>query len=139
MGDLDYRQAPFLAIHTPTEIAKMYGDGSLMASGLIVDGLHAFPGDLWKACDAAMGIVPESDQFTPEQVDWVRRAKQFAERYFTGNIRRMTYCLKEVNNWKLWCDLRRETVTVDYSQLIEDEDTTTIEETLACAGGACQF
>jgi ribonucleoside-triphosphate reductase len=138
-GDLDYRQAPFLAIHTPTEIARTYGDGSLMASGLIVDGLHAFPDDLWKACDAAMGTIPESEQFTPEQIDWIRRAKQFAERYFGGDIRRMTYCLKEVNNWKLWCDLRRETVAVDYTQMVEDEDTTTIEETAACAGGLCEF
>lgn len=138
-GDLDYRQAPFTAIHTPTEIAKIYGDGSLMASGLIVDGLYVFNNDLWDACDAVLGLMSDGEVFSENQQDWLRRATQFAQRYFAGDLRRMTYCLKEVNNWKLWCDIRRENVLVDYSQLVEEEDNTTIQETIACAGGVCEF
>jgi ribonucleoside-diphosphate reductase alpha chain len=55
-GDKDYPQAPFTTVHTSTELSKMYGDASHFASGLIVDGLHAFDDNLWKACDTALGI-----------------------------------------------------------------------------------
>jgi ribonucleoside-diphosphate reductase alpha chain len=166
-GDKDFPQAPFTSIHTPMEIAKMYGDGSLMASGLIVDGLHAFA-DLWVACDAALGrgeplVEPKEpigepqtedgfptvsiSEFTAWQkakeshekkVDWVRRAHQFARRYFGGDTRLMTYCLKDVNNWKYWCDLNREYKPVDYVTMIEKEDNTKQTQEWACSGGACE-
>jgi ribonucleoside-diphosphate reductase alpha chain len=159
-GDKDYPQAPFTAIYTPRELVTMYGDGSVMASGLIVDGLHAFDNNLWKACDAALGNgEPLAPPQEPEgstivrledarrydelkakydkKVDWVRRAKQFASRYFENDIKKMTYCLKDVNNWKHWCDLKREYQDVDYSQMVEEHDNTKLEQTIACAGGAC--
>jgi ribonucleoside-diphosphate reductase alpha chain len=160
-GDLDYPQAPFVAIHTPAEIVKMYGDGSLMASGLIVDGLARFDDNLWLACDYVTGvntldcdsIATTSDENVDfetiedrrayleclAKADWVRRARQFADRYFEGDRKQMTYCLKEVHNWKYWCDLQREYVDVDYKELIEEEDNTKLQETLACAGGFCEL
>lgn len=147
-GDKDYPQAPFTAIYTPQEITKMYGDGSLMASGLIVDGLHAFNNNLWAACDAALGrgtplTKPEdtSDETSMKiwesKVDWVRRAEQFANRYFEGDIKEMTYCLKDVANWKYWCDLRREYSEVDYTEMIEEQDNTKQAQEWACSGGKC--
>ena len=134
----------------------MYGDGSLLASGLIVDGLKAFDDNLWEACDAALGfgkplvepVLPQELHFGQhvefhtalnkhhEKVDWVRRAKQFAERYFE-NCRQMTYCLKDVNNWHTWCSLTREFKEVDYTAMYEREDNTKPMETIACAGGCC--
>jgi ribonucleoside-triphosphate reductase len=143
-GDLDYPQAPFTAIHTPSELVKMYGDGSMMASGLIVDGLHAFD-TLWLACDYALGVLevsraePEEELVYGLRLDWVRRARQFADRYFEGDVKKMTYCLKEVNNWHLWCNLNREYKDVDYTELIEEEDNTKIQESVACAGGMCEL
>lgn len=147
-GDKDYPQAPFTAIYTPQEITKMYGDGSLMASGLIVDGLHAFDNNLWAACDVALGRgaplnKPEdiSDEIVmrtwEKKVDWVRRAQQFANRYFEGDIKEMTYCLKDVANWKYWCDLRREYKEVDYTEMIEEQDNTKQAQEWACSGGKC--
>lgn len=159
-GDKDYPQAPFTAIYTPRELVMMYGDGSVMASGLIVDGLHAFNGNLWKACDASLGLgepvtvpaEPESSSIVRLEdvrrhkelreeydlkMDWIRRAKQFASRYFDSDVKKMTYCLKDVNNWKNWCDLKREYQDVDYSLMVEEDDRTKLEETIACAGGAC--
>lgn len=147
-GDKDYPQAPFTAIYTPQEITKMYGDGSLMASGLIVDALHAFNNNLWAACDAALGRgtplnKPEvtSDETLMKiwelKVDWVRRAEQFANRYFEGDIKEMTYCLKDVANWKYWCDLRREYSEVDYTEMIEEYDNTKQAQEWACSGGKC--
>jgi ribonucleoside-diphosphate reductase alpha chain len=134
-GDLDYCQAPFCAVSTPAEILHKYGEGSLFASGLIVDGVHAY-NDLWKACDAILG------RFKPQgflQEDWIRRAKQFTERYCDINIQKMIYMLKEVNNWKHWCDLHRVWKDVNYAEMREESDNTNLIAEVACAGGQCSL
>lgn len=153
-GDKDYPQAPMCAVFTPREIVAIYGDGSIMASGLVVDGLKAFEGNLWEACEAVMGLgkpieAPgptlyvedrlESENLYLLKIDWIRRAKQFAERYFNNDIRQMTYCLKDVNNWKTWLDLQREYKEVDYSQMLEETDQTSATREWACAGGTCSI
>lgn len=155
MGDLDYAQAPNLAVKLPSQIVREYGDGTLMASGLIVDGLRVFD-DLWDACEyltiegkaleepvyskevfrSKRAFEREHDLYE-EQKDWIRRVKQFSNRYLNGDIRKTTYLMKEVHNWKLWCDIKREWKDVDYTLMIEDEDNTKLSEEVACAGGAC--
>ena len=143
-GDLDYPQAPMVNIHTPREILSRYGDGALMASGLIVDGLAAFGDNLWAACDAALGLngklmAGETEEHQLHKKNWVKRVNQFATRYCDGDIRKCTYLLKEVNNWKNWLDLRRSYADVDYTELVEAEDNTKPLENVACSGGACEL
>ena len=154
-GDLDYPQAPFCEVLGADEIVHKYGVGAIMSSGLIVDGLHAFDDNLWDACDAALGrghdldsllntAMPQAVQQAVKEVirsrkDWVRRAHKFARNYFGGDVLKMTRCLKRVHNCKLWEDLSREYVKVDYRELIEEQDNTTLEETIACGGGACEI
>jgi len=75
-----------------------------------------------------------------KKIDWVRRAKQFAIRYFNDDLREMTYCLKDIYNWKVWCDLSREYVEVDWSQCFETEQgAMDIEAGSACSGGKCEL
>ncbi len=72
--------------------------------------------------------------------EWIRRAKTFAEKYFAGDLRRMTYCLKDVNNWKTWCDLNREYKEIDWSTVEEPDPYYESIDTMgaaACAGGKC--
>ncbi len=155
-GDLDYPQAPFCAVWTFDEITKEYGVGSLFASGLIVDGLRAFQDDLWAACACVLGTGQTLDlpayqvgkdlgQLHAEicrlqlKQDWCRRAHKFAENYFGGDLRKMTYCLKLVSHAKLWEDLQRDAVPVDYTLMHEDDDQTKPSETIACAGGRCEI
>lgn len=157
-GDKDYRQAPFTTVLTPTEIVREYGDGAVLASGVVVDGIHAF-GDLYSACDAVFGvgkIEPLSNEeaavlkstkavITDLEIlkrDWLRRAKQFAVRYFGGDLRKMTYCLKDCANWKYWLDLKREYKEIDWSAVIEEREHIVSIDTLgaqACAGGSCDI
>ncbi len=164
-GDLDYPQAPMCEVHNAAEIASIYGEGSMFASGLIVDGLRAFANNLWVACDAVNGlgepiIEPEKpsgdcaewnlESYKNEEretedylsweakVDWIRRAKQFAERYFGGDIKKMSHCLKEVHNWKLWQDLQREHKPVDFTTMIEETDETQLQQEWACGAGGCE-
>lgn len=166
-GDLDYAQAPFATVLTPSELVREYGDASVFASGLIVDGLHAFEDNLWRACDTVLGYgenlsvepslpviedencVEQFDSYISavreldkhnRKVDWVRRVNQFAARYFEDDVRRATYCMKHVSLWKTWCDLKREYKEIDWTQVVEEHETHVKADTLgsqACAGGAC--
>lgn len=168
-GDLDYVQAPFSTVLTPNELVKEYGDASVFASGLIVDGLHAFDNNLWRACDTVMGYGEDielskdepqypkkrnnkelADYFIKKEeydewfnkIDWIRRVKQFSERYFEGNAKKATYCLKHVSLWKTWCDLKREYKEVNWEEIKEDvQEYENVDEmsAQACSGGKCEI
>lgn len=167
-GDLDYPQAPFSTVLTPNELVREYGDASVFASGLIVDGLAAFENNLWAACDTVLGInqLPECGT-EPEypktrnyndlaryfserekyenclaKKDWIRRVKQFSVRYFNNDLKRATYCLKHVSLWKTWCDLSREYVEINWTEAKEETESYINADTLgasACSGGKCEL
>jgi ribonucleoside-diphosphate reductase alpha chain len=135
-GDKDYPQAPFTTVYTSREIVKEYGDAALWCSGLIELGLNAFSNNLWSACDYVnMNQAKESD--SKEKLLFITKMKNFAGKYFDGDIKRLTYCMKDVYNWKIYCDLVNSFEKVDYTQLSETEDNTTGIEEISCAGGAC--
>ena len=76
-----------------------------------------------------------------DKINWVKRAKRFADKYFSGDVKKMTYCLKDVQNLKVWCDLKREYVDIDWSNFYEQEysskDFGGAGE--ACSGGTCDL
>ena len=187
-GDKDYPQAPFCGVLNEMEIVRKYGKGSMMASGLIVDGLREFDNNLWAACDCvldigeilsverlhdkikedceyngvqwrSLGLAFESQELSIEEEErlveylnstvknlegkrnWVRRVVQFADRYLDGDVKETTYLMKDVHNWKLWCDLEREYVEIDWSSCKEEEygSLENFGTESACAGGACEL
>ena len=135
-GDKDYPQAPFTTVYTPKEIAKEYGDASLWCSGLIELGLNAFNNNLWAACDY-MTLQQESDKDSDDKKLFAIKMQRFAKKYFDDDLKRLTYCMKDVYNWKRYTDLFNSFSKVDYTQLLETEDNTTGIEEISCAGGAC--
>lgn len=64
-GDLDYPQAPYTSYLNEKELAETYGQGAILSSGLIVDGLQVF-GDIWTACNAATGKADDLLIYTDE-------------------------------------------------------------------------
>jgi ribonucleoside-triphosphate reductase len=135
-GDKDYPQAPFTTVYTSREIVKEYGDAALWCSGLIELGLNAFNNNLWAACDyVSLNQAKEND--SQDKLLFVTKMKNFAGKYFDGDVKRLTYCMKDVYNWKIYCDLFNSFKKVDYTQLSETEDNTTGIEEISCAGGAC--
>jgi ribonucleoside-diphosphate reductase alpha chain len=135
-GDKDYPQAPFTTVYTSREIVKEYGDAALWCSGLIELALNSFDNNLWAACDYVnMDQAKEND--SQDKLLFITKAKNFAGKYFDGDIKRLTYCMKDVHNWKIYCDLFNSFKKVDYTQLSETEDNTTGIEEISCAGGAC--
>ena len=154
--DKDYPQAPNCAVFTSRQIVREYGDAALWTSGLIELALMSFP-DLWDACSALLDddFDPSSNiTFDPSsnitksdvaeiftraglQKRFWLQARRFADKYFDGDYKRLNYCMKDVYNWKKWTDLRKSLKQVDYKQIVENEDNTKIQETIACAGGSC--
>ena len=135
-GDKDYTQAPFTTVYTSREIVKEYGDAALWCSGLIELGLNAFNNNLWAACDyISLNQAKETDD--PNKLKFMAKITNFASKYFDSDLRRLTYCMKDVYNWKVYCDLLNSFTKVDYTQLSELEDNTAGIEEISCAGGAC--
>lgn len=156
-GDKTYKQAPFESILDSKEIIEEFGDGAIFSSGVIIHALQAFNNDLFDACDAVMGIgapltppdFKANDTHIENQIDalriltekiiFVKRAKKFARRYFDCDLQRMCYCLKSVNSWKRWCDLKHVYIDVPWDIFHENDDNVAIGESVACAGGQCEL
>ena len=136
-GDKDYPQAPFTAIYLPSEQVGHYGDASLFVSGLIEGALSLWEDNLWAACDALLGLGAKPKGAAKR--DWIARCSRFSDKYFDGDVKQLTYCMKDVYNWKEWVDLKRENQPVDYTEVIEEEDNVKPEQEWACAGGSCEL
>ena len=136
-GDKDYPQAPFTTIYLPSEMVSHYGDGAVFVSGLIEVALNLWEDNLWAACDALLGLgqkVKGNGKKT-----WADRCQRFADKYMDGDIKSLTYCMKDVYNWKEWVDVKRSYSSVDYTECIEEEDNVVPEHEIACAGGKCEI
>lgn len=152
-GDMTYQQAPFQAVYTHEEISLLYGAGSVFASGLIVHAHLAFGGNLYDACSSLLGYgqkynIPEfdinnSNSFVEsdeiyKKVRWIAQAKKFALRHFNNDLTKMTHCLKSVDAWKTWCDLKRTYIKVPWEEFYEEQDNTKQKDYVACSGNACE-
>ena len=114
-----------------------YGDGAMFVSGLIEVALNLWEDNLWAACDGLLGVGTRIKGNGKRE--WVERCKKFTKKYMDGDIKRLTYCMKDVYNWKEWVDMKREYTAVEYTDCIEEHDNTTPEQEIACAGGACEI
>lgn len=142
-GDKDFNQAPFTSVLNLEELVSEYGKGSVLASGLVVDGLHYFDNNLWLACDTLIEGLPVTG--TREQVllkkYWLDRAKKFAKNYYKGDIRRMVYCLKDIHLFHKWETITRQFKEVDFGEILDKPQFKDISDygAMSCAGGSCEI
>lgn len=143
-GDKDFNQAPFTSVKDLGEMVEEYGDGALLASGLVVDGLHAFNNNLWHACDSIL-IRDIKLEGTRVEVmikkDWLRRAKKFAKNYFKGDLKKCVYCIKDIHLFHKWKMVNRSFKEVDFSKILKKPEFKEVGEyaSMACSGGACEI
>lgn len=153
-ADKDYPQAPNCAVYTARQIVREYGEAALWTSGLIQLALLSFDNDLWAACTAVLkedynpvGELDHSDpsneeylkslQIAHDRIGFRNKCIKYATNYFDSDMKRLTYCMKDVFNWKRWTDLNRILTEVDYTKLIEDDDNTVLKLEPSCSSGAC--
>lgn len=135
-GDKDYPQAPFTSIYTPEEMVKHYGDGVVFISGLIEQALELWEDNLWLACDSLLGKCSVKGS---TKKDWIARCTKFANKYFQDDLRKLTYAMKDICNYKLWTELNLEYQDVNFEEMIEENDETKVSQEIACSGGACEL
>lgn len=143
VGDKTYKQAPFTKVMEFVELLNNYGEGVVFASGLIIDALHAFGGDLWDACEAVKNkdFVLSGDRVTVMvKKDIVTRIKKYSKNYFKGNIEKTIFCLKDVHLFHKWKTVQREFKAIDFSSLDMKPSYKNANEMggMACSGGACE-
>lgn len=144
MGDRAYPQAPFTEVLTPEQILSAYGSGSMMASGLVVEALHAFNNNLWVACDTLLGFgltLNPDDSSDLLKRDWIRRANKFAKNFFEGDTNKMTNCLKDCYNLHKWESIQRNFVPVNFSSQLSKQTYTEVDTmgAVGCNGGTCEI
>lgn len=142
-GDKDYQQAPFQAVYTQDEIDATYGaETAQQAIELVSIGIEVF-GNLWIGCDTVMNdnMFAECMANKDGKAEWVMAVRLWADQNqnLNGDRQKATYCLKDVYNLSKFERLKSNYQDVDYTSVIESEDTTTIQETVACAGGQCSI
>lgn len=136
-GDKDYAQAPFTTVYLPSEQIQHYGDAAMFVSGLIEIGLSLYEDNLWAACDSLLGVGQKIKG--SEKKAYLDKCQRFADRYMNGDLKLLTYCMKDVYNWKEWLDISREYKEVDYTRVIEEENNVNPVQEIACAGGKCDI
>lgn len=143
-GDKDYVQAPFTSVLNSQEIINKYGEGAMFMSGLIVDGLHYFNGDLWEALsyitDDKKQLIGRRDQ-TLLQNDWIRRVHKFAKNYFKSDLNKTIYCMKDVHLWHKWHVVNRTFKLVNFNEILTRPIYESINKysAISCHGGSCEI
>ncbi len=136
-GDKDYAQAPFTTVYLPSEQIQHHGDAAMFVSGLIEIGLSLYEDNLWAACDSLLGVGQKIKGNGKKE--YQDKCQKFADRYMDGDLKQLTYCMKDVYNWKEWLDMKREYKDVDYTNVIEEQNNVNPVQEVACAGGKCDI
>ena len=143
-GDKDFNQAPFTSVLNLEDIIEQYGKGSILASGLIIDGLHYFNQNLWLACDTLLDrsitLTGTREQVLLKEY-WLSRAKKFAKNYFKGDMKKMVYCLKDVHLFYKWETITRQFKEVNFGEILDKPQYKDISDfaAQACSGGSCEI
>jgi len=143
-GDKDFNQAPFTSVLNLNEVIETYGKGSLLASGLIIDGLHYFNQNLWLACDTLLDrsilLTGTREQVLLKEY-WLSRAKKFAKNYFKGDMKKMVYCLKDVHLFYKWETITRQFKEVNFGEILDRPQYKDISDfaAMSCSGGSCEI
>jgi ribonucleoside-diphosphate reductase alpha chain len=143
-GDKDWNQSPNTSVLTFEEIYKIYGDGSMFASGLIVDGLHYFNGNLWEACECVLNrdkpIIGTREQVLLKK-HWVESSKRFAKNYFKRDLQKMVYCLKDIHLLHKWEEINRKFKNVNFTEILTVPQYIDIDTmgAISCHGGSCEI
>lgn len=143
-GDKGYAQAPFTEVHTAEEVKATYGEASVFAAPLIAKGLEAFGSNLWLATDTVKGyglkVGNGAEDLSKRRFN--RRFKEFAAKYFSSDLQKAEFCLKDVYNLNRWDEILADFKDIDFAAALTVQRAEVSADTLgseACAGGVCEL
>ncbi len=142
-GDKAFNQAPNTAVLTEKEIVDKYGVAGILASGLIVDGLDAFD-NLWNATYTARfneASVSVDSRENSVRRDWVRRFKNFASNYLSGDLEKAEHCLKDVYLLHKWEKIQKNFKEISWETSLGKKEYVDVDTlaAAACQGGQCEI
>lgn len=144
LGDKVYKQSPFTKVLSFEEIIQKYGVGTIFASGLIVDALHAFDNDLWDTCQAVTerNFDLSGDRYKVLlKKDVVRRIKKFGKNFFKNDLILTTTCLKDIHLFHKWSVITREYKKIDFTNIDFKPNFVSVDTlgAVACSSGNCEI
>ena len=144
-GDKVFNQAPFTEVLQVDEIIDKYGHASMFVSGLIVDALHLFDNNLWKACDYLVNSelpIEGTRQSVLLKKDWISKAKKFGKKHYQ-DVQELTFCMKDVHLAHKWMKTSRSIGNLDVAPILEKIKPEYVEvnkfSAVACSGGSCEI
>jgi ribonucleoside-diphosphate reductase alpha chain len=144
-GDKVFNQAPFTEVLEVDEIIEKYGHASMFVSGMIVDALHLFDNNLWKACDYLVNDslpIDGTRQSVLLKKDWISKAKKFSKKYFSG-IQELTFCMKDVHLAHKWMKTSTSIRNLDVAPILTMIKPEYVEvnkfSAVACSGNSCEI
>jgi len=112
---------------------------------MIVDALHLFENNLWKACDYLMDAelpIEGTRQSVLLKKDWLSKAKKFGRRHFKG-VDELVFCMKDVHLAHKWMKTSRSIANLDVTSILTKIKPKYVEvnkfSAVACAGGSCEI
>ena len=144
VGDKVYNQAPFTEVLEVDEVIAKYGHASMFVSGMIVDALHLFDNNLWKACDYLVNSelpIEGTRQSVLLKKDWISKAKKFGKKHF-DDVRTLTFCMKDVHLAHKWMKTNRSIGNLDVAPILSKIKPEYVEvnkfSAVACSGNNCE-
>jgi ribonucleoside-diphosphate reductase alpha chain len=141
VGDSAYPQAPFAEVLSYEEIVNKYGEKSLFTSALIEVGLEAFDGDLWNACNTALGFGEKLNESHTHLLkrDFVRRFEKFSINF--KDKEECAKCLKDVYYLHKWWKIEKNIKNINWSLDLGEKKYVDIDTmgAQACSGGQCEI
>ena len=75
---------------------------------------------------------------TTEESEWLGMVLALADTHFSRDAMRATMALKEAHALGLWSGLMESVREVDWTGMVEYEDTVDFAGSVACGGGSCE-
>ena len=135
-GDKVWENAPFMSVMTPEEMRAEFGTDAT-AEALDLNALlpESF-GGLWAACAHLTTAI--SMGATTEEAEWLGLVLALADTHFSRDAMRATMALKEAHALGLWSGLMESVREVDWTGMVEYEDTVDFAGSVACGGGSSE-
>ena len=144
-GDYIYQQAPMQKIVFENQLVQEFGSANVGAAKHIIrhiteryGSLHMIMRPLQMILNGHSSAVAVKGTVVHTELLW-DTYKKIRQLMNVNGVDEVIYLLASIGHEDKWRSLTLDMEAVDYSGLIESQDNTETEQTVACGGGACDL